>query len=199
MANAKLPDQEVSYWISSVTEPRYPEPKQDITVDVAIIGAGIAGLSAAYFLKQTGRKVAVLERNAVGAGVTGYTTGKVTSQHNLCYAKLQKNFGPAIARLYGQANQAAIEQMEQIIAKENIACDWQREDNYVFTEKSAEVAKLKNEAAIAKKLGLPAAFVTKTSLPFAVKGAVRFNDQATFHARKYLLGLARAVHGNGSY
>src|SRR5438309_922994 len=123
MPQVKLPDHEVSYWINSVRDPKYPVLKEDITVDVVIIGAGIAGLSAAYFLKQAGLKVAVLERKTIGAGVTGYTTGKVTSQHNLCYAKLQKNFGQKIARLYGEANQAAIEQMEDIITKENISCD----------------------------------------------------------------------------
>src|SRR5437763_6552663 len=163
MPQAKLPDHEESYWVSSAVDPPYPVLKEDITVDVAIIGAGIAGLSAAYFLKQAGLKVAILERNAVGEGVTGYTTGKVTSQHNLCYAKLQKNFGRETARLYGEANQAAIEQMEKIITKENIACDWQRDTNYVFTEKTEEVTKLKNEAATAKKLGLPASFETTTS------------------------------------
>jgi glycine/D-amino acid oxidase-like deaminating enzyme len=199
MPQAKLPDHEVSYWISSVLEPKYPVLKEDITVDAVIIGAGIAGLSAAYFLKQAGLKVAVLERKTVGTGVTGNTTGKVTSQHNLCYAKLQKNFGQEIARLYGEANQSAIERMEEIITKEKISCDWQREPNYVFTERPEEVAKLKHETEVARKLGLPASFVTETSLPFAVKGAVRFTGQAKFHARKYLLGLARAVQGDGSY
>jgi glycine/D-amino acid oxidase-like deaminating enzyme len=199
MPQAKLPDHEISYWVNSASDPNYPALKEDIAVDVAIVGAGIAGLSAAYFLKRAGLKVAVLERNAVGEGVTGNTTGKVTSQHNLCYAKLQKNFGQEIARLYGEANQAAIEQMEEMITKENIDCDWQRETNYVFTEKTGEVAKLKNEAEIARMLGLPAVFTTETSLPFAVQGAVRFTNQAKFHVRKYLLGLARSVDGNGSY
>lgn len=199
MGSLKLPAKEESYWVSSTSSAAYSALEGDLDVDVAIIGAGIAGLSAAYFLKQAGLTVAVLEKNVIGGGVTGYTTGKVTSQHSLCYAKLQKNFGASAAKTYGEANQAAIERIEQIIKKEKIDCDWQRDSAYVFTEKAEEVEKLKNEAKIARELGLPASFEAETTLPFSVKGAVRFADQAKFHSRKYLLGLARAVHGGGSY
>jgi glycine/D-amino acid oxidase-like deaminating enzyme len=195
----KIPANENSYWVESAGGLRYPALKGDIQVDVAIIGAGIAGLSAAYFLKQAGLRVAVLESGTIGGGVTGYTTGKVTSQHNLCYADLEKRFNSETARLYGEANQTAIEQMELIIKEEHIDCDWQRDDTYVFTEKDNEVAKLQNEAAVAAKLGLPATFETHTSLPFATKGAVRFANQAKLHAGKYLVGLAAAIHSNGSY
>ena len=199
MTTLKLPEKEISYWTQDSTVPSYPTLQETIEVDVAIIGAGIAGLSAGYFLKSAGRTVAVLESETIASKVTGHTTGKVTSQHNLCYAGLEKRFNTETARLYGEANQTAISQMETIIKKESIACDWQRDDNYVFTEKSDEIEKLQNEAAVANTLGLPATFETKTPLPFAVKGAVRFRDQAKFHVRHYLLGLARAVHGQGSY
>ncbi len=65
----------------------------NITVDVAIVGAGITGLTAAYLLKRAGLTVAVLDKATVGGGTTGRTTGKVTSQHNLMYAELQKKQG----------------------------------------------------------------------------------------------------------
>lgn len=199
MNTIKLPDTEASYWTRDTGVPIYPALQEDIGVDVAIIGAGIAGMSSAYFLKQAGLTVAVLEGNIIGGKVTGHTTGKVTSQHNLCYAMLEKRFGTETARLYGEANQRAISEMEKIIKKEDIACNWEREDNYVFTEKLDEVAKLKYEAGVASRLDLPATFETQTSLPFKVAGAVRFSDQAKFHARNYLLGLARSIHGQGSY
>lgn len=195
-----LPEKEVSYWMDSSPEYLlYPKLEDDLTVDVAIIGAGIAGLSTAYFLKQAGYSVAVIEKNVVGGGVTGFTTGKVSSQHGLKYSKLQKRIGKEKARLYGEANQAAIGAIEDIITREKIDCDWRREDNVVFTDKQAELDVLKAEAAVAAKLGLPARFTSETALPFSVKGAVIFSDQATFHPRKYLLGLAKAVNGEGSY
>jgi glycine/D-amino acid oxidase-like deaminating enzyme len=187
-----------SYWMEDFLDAKYPKLKGDIETDVVIIGAGIAGLSAAYLLKQSGLKVAVLEKHTIGSGTTGHTTGKVTSQHGLVYADLQKRFGKKKVRAYGEANQAGLEQIKKIIEKEKIDCDWRNEDNYVFTEKTDQVARFKHEAEIAKSLGLPANFQTETPLPFPVKAAVRFNGQGTFHSRKYLLGLAKSISGDGS-
>lgn len=199
MKTATLPANETSYWVEHTIRSSYPKLGDSIEVDVVIIGGGIAGLSAGYFLKQAGKTVAVLEEGVIGGKVTGHTTGKVTSQHGLCYADFEKRFGSETARLYGEANETAIAEMERIIQKEKIECDWQRSDNYVFTEKADEVAKIRTEAEVANKLGLPASFETNTSLPFNIKGAVRFASQATFHVGNYLQGLAGAIHGGGSY
>ncbi len=174
----KIPNQDNSYWIKSSKDPGYQSLTSEIDVDVAVIGGGIAGLSTAYLLKQAGLTVAVLERNALSEGVTGNTTGKVTSQHSLCYDKLQKDHGTKVARAYGQGNQEAIVEIEKIIKKEKIDCDWQRSENYVFTEKSEEIEKLKVEAEVARKLGLPASFETKTPLPFAVIRRSQISNQS---------------------
>lgn len=190
-----------SYWMASSKNAHagYPKLEGDIEVDVAIVGGGIAGLSSAYFLKQAGLTVAIIEQEVIGGGTTGFTTGKVTSQHNLIYAELKRRFGTAKARAYGEANQAAVEKVREVVAAEKIDCDWRDEDNYVFTEDVGEVSKLKREAEVAKSLDLPAEFLTETPLPFPVRGAVRFKGQGTFHARKYVLGLAKTVDGGGSH
>lgn len=196
---ASFPSKGTSFWVESTPETNYAPLTKDTDVDIAIIGGGIAGLSTAYLLKQRGKRVAVIEKQRVGEGVSGFTTGKVTSQHGKTYTSYIKDFGKETARIYGEANEAAIERIEQIIKKESIDCDWQRRDNYVFTEKPDEVDSLKQEAKDAASLGLPATFEPTTPLPFAVAGAVKFSNQATFHVRKYLQGLARAIHGDGSY
>jgi glycine/D-amino acid oxidase-like deaminating enzyme len=193
------PTTEKSFWRESYTGTLYPQLTEDITVDVVIIGAGITGLTTAYLLKQAGRSVAVLEGDTVGGGTTGRTTGKVTSQHGLTYYELQKHLGTETARIYGEANQTAIGQVAAIIEAENIDCDWQRDDHYVYTTDPAQVEKFRQEAAAAAELGLPATFETTTPLPFAVTAAVKFTNQAKFNAQKYLLGLAKAVNGDGSY
>jgi glycine/D-amino acid oxidase-like deaminating enzyme len=192
MGNITLPSHEASYWISSVSAPTYGPLAGDVQVDAAIVGGGIAGLTAAYFLKKAGLSVAVIEKDRVGGGVSGYTTGKVTSQHNIHYTMLEKQFGLEKATAYAEANQMAIEQIERIVKTENIRCDWLR-------EKPAEVTKLQKEVRVAKKLGLPATFQTSTPLPFAVCGAIRFANQAKFHAGKYMQGLARSINGGGSH
>jgi glycine/D-amino acid oxidase-like deaminating enzyme len=195
----KIPSKDNSYWLSSTKDPKYPTLRGELEVDVAIVGGGIAGLTTAYLLKQKGLKVVVLEEKTVASGVTGHTTGKVTSQHNLCYYKIQKDLGTDTAKAYGKGNQAAIVQIEEIIKKEKINCDWQRDDNYVFTENPEEVEKLKKEAKIAKQLDLPATYEKETPLPFPIAGAIKFTNQAKFHSRKYCLGLAKAINGKGSF
>lgn len=195
----KLPETEKAFWREAYPESLYDSLANDIEVDVAIVGAGITGLSVAYLLKKSGLRVAVLEKHTVGGGTTGRTTGKVTSQHNLMYDDMEKKLGTEKARIYGEANQSAIEKIAQIIENEKIDCGWVREDNYVFSDDPTIIEQLKREAEVAARLGLPATFETDTALPMKVLGAVRFKDQAKFHSVKYLLGLARCIHGEGSY
>lgn len=191
----KLPAKETSY----LKEATFPRLKDDIQTDVVVVGGGITGLNTAYLLKKSGFKVVVLEKNNLASGTTGGTTGKVTSQHGLKYADLYKRLDEKTARLYGQANETAIDEIERIIKAEKIECDWSREDNYVFTAQSEEVAKFKEEADIAARLGLPASFVTKLGLPFNIAGAVKFERQAKFLAKDYVKGVAKAVNGQGSH
>jgi glycine/D-amino acid oxidase-like deaminating enzyme/nitrite reductase/ring-hydroxylating ferredoxin subunit len=170
-----------------------------LEVDVAIVGAGIAGLSVATLLKQQGKTVAVVDSNRVAAGVSGYTTAKLTSQHSLIYDKLIQNFGEDRAKAYAQANQSAIEQVRLLVQSLGIDCALSPTDAYVFTENPEELPKLRAEAAAAAKLGLPASFVDTPPLPFKVDGAVKFTGQATFHPRRYLLALAQNIPGEGSH
>jgi glycine/D-amino acid oxidase-like deaminating enzyme len=190
----KLPAEETS----SLDKLIYPRLKQDLEVDAVIVGGGITGLTSAYLLKQAGKKVAVLEKHSLASGTTGGTTGKVTSQHGLKYADLADRLGERTAKLYGQANQTAVERIGQIIKRERIDCGWARDDNYVFTADAGRVGEFKREAKVAAQLGLPASFATKLELPFAVKGAVKFTGQAKMQAKEYVLGLAKAVDGQGS-
>lgn len=194
-----LPDTDLSYWEASSNYAGYPKLDIDIEIDVVIIGGGIAGLSAAYLLKKTGKRVIVVEKDTIGSGVSNNTTGKVTSQHNLIYNQLMGLHGEQHATSYGSANQAAIKQINKIIIEENIECDWQQDDHYVYTTEDKKVNELQKEASVAGRLGLPASFETQCPLPFEIKGAVHFKNQARFHIKKYLAGLARAIDGNGSY
>jgi glycine/D-amino acid oxidase-like deaminating enzyme len=159
-----------------------------------IIGGGITGITTAYLLKQAAQKVAVIEKATIGSGTTGHTTGKVTSQHNLIYAELSERLGAQKARIYAQANQTAVEQIDRIIKAERIDCGWERADNYVFTTQRRRVREFKQEAKIAAGLGLPASFETTSPLPFKITGAVKFTGQAHFSAQKFINHLAAKVN-----
>jgi glycine/D-amino acid oxidase-like deaminating enzyme len=168
-------------------------------VNVVVVGAGIAGLTTAYLLKKAGRTVVVLEKDVVAGGVSGHTTGKVTAQHGLIYEKLTRRLGRAIAKQYAVANMKAMVLMKHIVDVENIECDWKQQDSYVYTNDNTRIAEFELEAKVALGYGLPASFEVQTDLPFDTRGAVKFEEQATFHVRKYLLALADLVAGDGSY
>lgn len=193
----------VSYWVDTV--PLHPYPplsdrvRVDVPVDVAIVGAGIVGITAGYLLKQEGLTVAVIERRSIARGVTGYTTAKVTSSHSLIYSKLVGSFGEDGARTYGLSNQAGIEKIAELADHLGIDCDFERADNFVYTEDESSVDEIREEAEVAARLGLPASFTTETELPFPIAGALRFTDQAQFNPRKYLGALAERIDGDGSY
>ncbi|MFF7788293.1 FAD-dependent oxidoreductase [Streptomyces sp. NPDC007991] len=179
-----------SYWMESAPDGRHPALTEDLDVDVAVIGAGIAGLSTAWELTRAGRGVAVLEAGRVAAGVTGHTTAKVTALHTLVYDKLRRTRGPEGARLYARSQSEAIERAAGIAGELGIDCDWETRSAYTYACDAGRVEELRAEARAAAEAGLPASFVTETGLPFPVAGAVRVTGQAQFHPRKYLLALA---------
>ncbi|WP_245827936.1 FAD-dependent oxidoreductase [Sinomonas mesophila] len=166
---------------------------------MAVIGAGIAGLTAALALKRAGRTVAVIEAARVGTGVTGHTTGKITSLHRQVYTGLARSHGTNAARTYGEANEAAIDHVAHVVVDEGIDCDFRRVANYTYAESDDALELVRAEASLAARLGLPSTFTTDVPLPFPVKGAIRFDGQAQIHPVKYLQGLARAVNGEGSF
>lgn len=187
------------YWIASVSETNFSPLREDIAVDVAIIGGGIVGITTAYLLKQKGLKVAIIEANKIAHGTSGHTTAKITSQHGLIYDKLIKNVGEEKARLYAEANEYAIHFIADLVKQKNIDCDFCCKPSYVFTQSQDYVQKIQDEVKAATSLGIKASFHESLPLPFKVLAAVKFENQAQFHPLKYLLTLAKEVPGNGSY
>lgn len=186
------------YWLASTENTDYPSLENDIKVDAAIIGGGITGITSGYLLKSEGLRVAVIEADRILQGTTAHTTAKVTSQHGLIYNKIKNYMSEEKARQYAEANEAAIGVISGLINKEKIDCDFHREPAYVFTFLDSYIQQIADEASVAASLGIKASFIENVPLPFKVKGAVRFDDQARFHPRKYLLPLAKKVEGNGS-
>lgn len=189
----------LSLWLATAGGTDFPRLRGTVEVDVAVIGGGIAGLTAALALKRSGRSVAVLEAGRIGTGVTGHTTGKVTSLHRLAYTELDRTHGRNAAGIYGRANQAAVEHIAAVVAAEGISCGFRRVANYTFAASGDALPEVRAEAELAARLGLPAAFTAEVPLPFPVAGAVRFDRQAQIHSVQYLQGLAARVDGEGSF
>lgn len=174
-----------------------PVPAADTTADVVVIGAGMAGLSAAWELTVAGRNVTVLEADRVAAGVSGYTTAKLTAAHSLIYERLRRTRGEQAARQYAHSQQAAVERVGEVAAELGIDCDFERSSALTYTTDPHRRAVFEAEAEAASAAGLDARFVTETDLPFPVAAAVSVGHQARFHPRKYLLGLADGIVARG--
>jgi len=194
-----LPGKGIPYWLDSTPRTNYPALQGNLDVDVAVLGGGIVGVTAAFLLKDVGMRVALVEARRVLEGVTGHTTGKLTSLHRLVYKPLMDRFDRERAYLYAEANQAAIELVATLVEQRGIACDFARLPAYTYTLHEGDIAQIEAEVRVAQELGLPASFEQSVPLPYDTRGAVCFQDQARFHPRKYLLALADAIPGDGSH
>ncbi|HSM82242.1 MAG TPA: FAD-dependent oxidoreductase [Nodosilinea sp.] len=194
-----LTGRHISYWIDSTLPSSYPPLSQDVAVDVAVVGAGLAGVMTAKLLKQAGKTVALIEADRLGAGVSGHTTAKVAALQQLIYADLIDQHGQEKARLYGESNRAAIARLADLIASENIDCDFEPKATYTFATDANGLAKVKAEVEATQSLGLPTRFVESLDLPFPVTGAIMMPDEAQFHPRKFILAIAATLPGDGSH
>lgn len=176
-------------WLATTPTTAYPALTGEIEADIAVVGAGIAGVTTALLLQESGLQVALVEARRLLEGVTGNTTAKLTSQHGLAYSHIRKSFGAEAARAYGEANQAALEWVVSRVQRDAIDCDLVRTFACVVAQQEDEVEKLQEEVEAAREAGLPASFIRQSELPLPISGGVRFENQARFHPRRYLLAL----------
>jgi len=186
-----------SFWMENTPGRDYGTLEEGLTVDVIILGAGIAGITSAYLLKKAGLSVALIEARKIVKDVTGHTTAKITSAHNVIYSNLESNFDNNGARIYAEANERAIDKIESIVKERNIECDFKRMPCYVYSEDEKDM--IKKEAKACENAKLPVSYTKSTPLPYDVAAAIKYKNQAEFHPRKYLLNLADTIPGNGSY
>lgn len=170
--------------------PEFTHLQGDLHTNVVIVGAGMCGLLSAYLLIRKGvTDITILDANEICSGVTAGTTGKITSQHGLIYAKLLQGMGREAAAQYAAANEKAIRQFQEIVAREGIDCDFTAANAWVYCLMEDKLQDIEDEVQAARQLGIEAAFETDTELPFPIKGAIRFPDQAHFHPLKFAFSL----------
>jgi glycine/D-amino acid oxidase-like deaminating enzyme/nitrite reductase/ring-hydroxylating ferredoxin subunit len=187
-----------SFWIDSVEPIQYEKLKENISADVVIVGAGISGLSIAYTLSSRGHNVVVLDDGNVGSGETGRTTAHIVNALDDRYYEIERVFGEEGAKLAAESHTAAINYIEEIIKKENIACDFERVDGYLFLDASDKPESMGKEYEAAKKAGVYVERLEETPhLNTKHRNCIRFPNQAQFHPLKYLKGLSQAVVTQG--
>lgn len=186
-----------SYWIASTDATDFPALNEDISADIVIIGGGIVGISCAYLLQKEGINAVILEGDRILQGTTGHTTAKITSQHDLIYSKIKSKIGSEIAKQYADANESAIREIKKVIQDNNIECDFLPQSAFIYTQEEKNVQKISDEVKTASNLGIAAAYVEDIPFDLPIKAAIRFDNQAQFHPRKYLLALTDLITNNG--
>lgn len=187
-----------SYWMKTAALPKFPQLDGDVEVDVAVVGAGITGITTAYLAKQAGLKVALLERERCAQIDTGHTTAHLTAVVDERYYELQRRFDAETARNVWDAGAAAIDQIETLVQAENIPCGFKRCPGHLHLASLDESPdELEREAKTLRDLGINAEFMP--AVPFFDVPGIRFPNQALFHPLRYLTGLLRTIPGNGSH
>ena len=183
-----------SLWIQDSGKTEFTQLVKAENADVCIIGGGITGAVTAYLLGQQGKKVILLEKNKVGMGVTAYSTAKLTSQHGLFYKYLKDMNGIEFARRYLKANEEGISLAKKIIREEDIDCEFESKDAYVFAADESELEKVYEEVNVLNEIGYDAEFVKDINIPVEkALGAIRFKNQGQFNARKYTVELLKVA------
>lgn len=187
----------MSLWMSSASVPQFPPLNDDVTVDVCVVGAGIAGLTTAYLLSLEGKSVAVLDDGPIGWGETGRTTAHWSNALDDRYYELERIHGTVGARLAAESHTAAIELVHSIIKKENIDCDFHYLDGFLFSPKGEDPSELDKEHAAARRAGINVEFVESApALPWTGR-ALLFPRQAQLHPLKYLSHLSMVMARRG--
>lgn len=188
----------VSLWEATGDLIKRSPAADNIETDVCIVGGGIAGLTTAYLLGERGYKVAVVDDGLIGGGETCRTTAHLSNAIDDRIYRIEKWHGEDKARLAVESHSEAIDEIERIVAGEEIDCDLVRLDGYLIEAEDGE-DDLDKELEAARRAGLAGVkFVDRAPMGDYDSGrCLLFPNQGQFHVLKYLNGLARAIEHQG--
>lgn len=186
-----------SLWLHDYELKEFPPLEDDLKVDVLVIGGGITGIISTYLLRDEGVKVALIEQKRLMHGTTGYTTGKLTIQHDIIYQELLKKHGLEKTRLYLDSHLEAFQFIKNTINELNIACDYEERTSFIYTQSPKEIPKLIKEVEAYQQLNIPYLENPPLNLPFAVEGVLGVTNQAHFHVVKYLQAIVKELENQG--
>jgi len=156
-------------------------------------------MTTAYLLSREGRKVVVLDDGRIGGGMTERTTAHLTYVLDDRFFELERMHGEYGVRLAAESHSAAVAAIESITSQEEIDCDFERLDGYLFSGKNDRNDGLDDvldrELKAAQRAGITdVQAVDRAPLEaFDTGPCLRFPHQAQFHPLKYLKGLSIGI------
>ncbi|WP_411197850.1 Rieske Fe-S protein [Sporosarcina sp. ANT_H38] len=177
-----------SLWLSTAY-PRDPFPQLDgdVQCDVCIVGGGLSGIANAYFLAKEGKDVILLEKDTILGGATGNSTGKLTAQHDIVYAKLLKQFGRDNAKLYFEVNEEAVQFGRSIAIKDELRAA----DSILYSQSKLGTDILRYEMNAYTELGIPGELGRNSELPLQIDATITLKDESQIHPVRFGQHLAQ--------
>lgn len=184
-----------SIWTNRTPAPRYPRIDANLDVDVAIVGGGLTGVTAALLLADAGKRVAILEGRRIGAGVSERSTAHVTEAIDTRYSELERR-DRDLARIVRASSRAAMDLIARLAQYCPGQAGFRRVPGYLFSEDPDQSSVLQAEAAAAQRAGARVE-VGEVPLSIARGVGVRFENQAELDPVAYVDGLTqRAVRSS---
>lgn len=199
-----MPELTTSYYVhSAAPRPHCTVLRGDVSCDVAVVGAGITGLSAALHLRERGYHVVVLEGAEIGAGASGRSGGQVLAGFACGVATLKQQLAASDARRLWRMSREAVQLTRDLIARHAIACDWRdgHVDVAVKPRQHRELADMaETQARVCGDHGLEllegAALAREVASPRYCAGLYD-RDSGHVHPLNYTLGLGHAALAAG--
>jgi glycine/D-amino acid oxidase-like deaminating enzyme len=199
-----LPLQEHNYWLTTTDFPKTQPRPLPARVDVAVIGAGFTGLSAARTLAKRAAKVAVLESETIGWGASSRNGGMVLTGMKLGVNKLIAMYGRELTRRMYAASLETLDCVEQIIREEAIDCDFSRCGHLEVACKQKHFDDYARQAeVIARELNHQLRVVQRHELNAEIGSTIYYGGMvdevsAGLNPARYVAGLGRAAMKAGA-
>lgn len=179
----------------------YPSLHNDVTADVAIIGAGITGSLVAWYLCKAGFDVVIVDKRHVGTGSTAASTSLVQYEIDTPLVRLRHDIGEQNAVSSYKLCIEAIYALEAICGKIDLSADFQHRQSIQFASAEKDVRQLREEFLLRKKYGIRVDWLSRAELDakttLKAPGAIVSRDAAQLDAYRLAHGLLHALSGKG--
>ncbi len=182
-----------SIWNYFSHEHNYSQLNQDLDVDVAIIGGGITGISAAHLLGQQGKNVAVLESRKVGGGTTAHSTGNLYCTIDQILSSLKEKYDDEVIEKVVASRREALRQIAMWVDEFNLDCNFRQVPWYLYSHDGKNKKKIEKEFETGRASKVPLEMVEQNEIPVPAEAALKLDGQAQFNPKRYVQELAKSV------
>jgi len=182
-----------SIWLKGIKPKKGNSLKEDIETDVLIIGGGMTGITTAYFLQDKNLDVTLVEQNTIASGQSSKTTGKLTYLQGTILDKIKNVYDEDTVIKYIESQKEAIEIVKNIIIQNNIKCDFESNNSYIFSSKKVNIDKINKNKNKLDKGNHKYKIAENIPIKFPSKLSLKVDDTAVFNPVKYLLGIKDVI------